>query len=163
MKVLTMFIMLLFTPPVFGAGFSIPFFNLMRPPTHTTYWKLQNMQRLVQRYAKKHHIDLDKWYRLIELESNWNRFAVSKKGAVGLCQIWPPTARSYGLTGTPERIRAVLQNPGVNIPLCAQLLSDLLDRYDGDWFNVAVAFNAGPGVVTYAQKISQGDDWVAKN
>jgi len=131
-------------------------------PSSPDRWKLQAIERLVNKYAERYDIDIDHWYTLIHLESRWDRFAVSKKGASGICQIWPPTARAYGLTGTwAERIEK-LKNPAINIPLCAKILRDLLRRYNGDWFNVAVAFNAGPGVVTYAQIISQGNR-VARN
>lgn len=118
-------------------------------------WSKGAIQSLVDRYAEQFNIDLDRWTTLIELESSWDQFAVSPKKATGICQIWPPTARDYGLKGSRKEIIAQLKNPGTNIQICARILRDLLDRYDGNWFNVAVAFNAGPGVVTYAQKISR--------
>ncbi len=133
------------------------------PPSASDQWKFQNMQRLVDRYAKKYGIDRERWHKLIELESQWDRFAVSKKHASGLCQIWPPTAKAYGMRGNRRSIILQLHNPKVNIPLCARILHDLLHRYDGDWFNVAIAFNAGPKVVSYALKISKAGSRVAKN
>ena len=139
----------MFTQPTAIAMEAIPFI----PPPAPDRWKLQDLERTVDRLAHNYNIDRERWYTLIDLESNWDRFAVSKKNASGICQIWPPTARGYGLSGETMDIIIQLQDPNINLPICARLLRNLLDRYDGDWFIVAVAFNAGPSVVTYAQEI----------
>ncbi len=158
-----LFVLLLFTQPTILANdYVIQWPEPMARPLTPDYWKFQNTKRLVDYFAERYKIDKDHWYTLIELESGWDRFAVSKKHASGICQVWPPTARGYGLKGNRDQIVELLKNPAINIPLCARLLRNLLRRYNGDWFNVAVAFNAGPGVVTYAQKISQSRQAVSR-
>ncbi len=151
MKVATFTLLLLWwLSSVLNAG------HFMKPPRTPDRWKVQTIQRLVNEHAWAYEIDIDRWYTLIDLESNWDRFALSPKNASGICQIMPATARAYGVIGDTEFIIEALQDPLINIPVCAMILRDLLKRYSGDWFSVAVAFNAGPSVVSYAQKISRG-------
>ncbi len=78
--------------------------------------------------------------RLIGAESNWNPFAVSKKGAQGLMQVLPSTAKQYGVLN--------LMNPSENIKAGVSYLKDLTAKYGADRPDlVAAAYNAGPGAV----------------
>ena len=78
---------------------------------------------------------------VIHAESNFDRHAVSHKGAVGLMQLMPATARWMA----PGISRRQLFDPALNIELGARYLRYLANRYDGDAEKILIAWNAGPG------------------
>jgi soluble lytic murein transglycosylase-like protein len=71
-------------------------------------------------------------------ESNFNPFAVSSAGAVGIAQFMAPTARSLGLADRTD--------PVASIDAQAHLMRDLLRRFGSVPLALA-AYNAGPGPV----------------
>lgn len=73
------------------------------------------------------------------VESGLNPRARSPKGALGLMQLMPATAREYGVVDPYD--------PWENLRGGAAHLSDLLDRYDGDLSLTLAAYNAGSGAV----------------
>ena len=73
------------------------------------------------------------------VESGLNPRARSPKGALGLMQLMPATARQYGVADPYD--------PWENLRGGAAHLSDLLDRYDGDLSLTLAAYNAGSGAV----------------
>ncbi len=76
---------------------------------------------------------------LIVVESGFNPRAVSKRGAVGLMQLRPETARRYGV--------ADRYDPQENIRAGAHYLSDLLTLFDSNTELALAAYNAGEGAV----------------
>jgi len=72
------------------------------------------------------------------VESALRPEAVSPKGAVGVMQLMPATARA--LAANPR-------DPAQNIDAGARLLRDLLIKYDGDVVKALSAYNAGAGAV----------------
>ena len=74
------------------------------------------------------------------VESGFNAKARSPKGAQGLMQLMPGTAKQYGVTN--------LHDPYQNLSAGAKHLRDLLDRYKGDVPLALAAYNAGAGAVT---------------
>ena len=78
---------------------------------------------------------------IMSVESNFNARAVSNKGARGLMQVMPATARRFGFDA--QR----LHDPVHNIAAGATYLRWLLERYDGDLDRVLAAYNAGEGAV----------------
>jgi len=78
---------------------------------------------------------------IMGVESSFNARAVSNKGARGLMQVMPDTARRFGFDA------ARLHDPVHNIAAGATYLRWLLDRYDGDLDRVLAAYNAGEGAV----------------
>jgi soluble lytic murein transglycosylase-like protein len=81
---------------------------------------------------------------LVWQESRWNPGAVSPKGAVGLTQLMPETARELGVD--PRDATA-------NLAGGARYLRQLLNAFDGDVEKALAAYNAGPGRVIKANGI----------
>lgn len=79
---------------------------------------------------------------VIRAESSFNHRAVSKKGALGLMQLMPETARQLGV---PDPF-----NPQQNIDGGTRYLRQLLDTFNGDLRLSIAAYNAGPGAVKRA-------------
>lgn len=78
---------------------------------------------------------------IIHAESNFDPHAVSHKGAVGLMQLMPSTARWMA----PGVSKQQLFSPALNIELGARYLRYLANRYGGDAEKILIAWNAGPG------------------
>ena len=81
---------------------------------------------------------------LVWQESRWRAQALSPKGARGLAQLMPGTARELGVN--PD-------DPFANLEGGARYLREQLDRFDGDIEKALAAYNAGPGRVIAANGI----------
>jgi soluble lytic murein transglycosylase-like protein len=93
---------------------------------------------LVEQSAKAHDVDPLLVHSMIKTESGYNAYAVSPKGAEGLMQLTPPTARMLGVTNSFD--------PQQNIEAGVKYLKYLQDIYKDDRLALA-AYNAGPGAV----------------
>ena len=94
---------------------------------------------IIRRAAQRYSVDELLVAAIVEAESSFNAAAISPVGAVGLMQVMPSTAATYG-AGDPW-------NPAVNVDLGARYLSRLLNRFGGDLELALAAYNAGPGAV----------------
>ena len=94
---------------------------------------------LVGRSARRHDVDPKLIYAVIRQESNYDPFAVSHKGALGLMQLMPETASRLGVQD--------IFDPAENVDGGAKLLRHLLDRYDEDPIRALAAYNAGEAAV----------------
>jgi soluble lytic murein transglycosylase-like protein len=94
---------------------------------------------LVDDIAQRHDVDRDLVHSMIRVESNYNPFAVSNKGALGLMQLVPSTARRFGV--------ADVFDPAQNVEGGVRYLKYLLDLYEGDNRLALAAYNAGEGTV----------------
>jgi soluble lytic murein transglycosylase-like protein len=97
------------------------------------------LDRIVREAAERHDLDPALVKAVISTESNWNPYAVSPKGAMGLMQLIPSTAERFGV-GNPY-------DPAQNIEGGTAYLQELLDRYHGDLKKSLAAYNAGPRAV----------------
>ncbi len=94
---------------------------------------------IIKRVSAKYKIPEKLIKSIIKQESNFNPRAVSKKGAMGLMQLLPSTARMLGVKD--------IFNPEENIEAGVKYLRNLLDRFNGDLIKALAAYNAGPEVV----------------
>lgn len=95
--------------------------------------------RFIEAAAMRHDIDSRIIHAVIETESFYQPDAVSPKGAQGLMQLMPATAKQYGVTE--------LFDPEKNINVGTEHLKYLLDKYEGDLPLAIAAYNAGEGAV----------------
>lgn len=92
---------------------------------------------------------------IIQAESSGDPTAKSPKGALGLMQLMPGTAKEManelGIPYSEERLTA---DPNYNMALGNAYLNKMLGRYNGDSTLAVAAYNAGPGSV---------DEWIKTN
>jgi soluble lytic murein transglycosylase-like protein len=96
-------------------------------------WKIA-----VEAAAREHALDPALVQAVIEAESNFNPYAISPKGAEGLMQLMPPTARRFGVANSFNSIE--------NLRGGARYLRYLLDLFGDEKLAVA-AYNAGEKAV----------------
>lgn len=87
--------------------------------------------------ARRHGVPEDLFLRLVRQESGWNPNARSHKGALGLAQLLPGTARDLGVDP---------RNPAQNLEGGARYLAAQYRTF-GTWRLALAAYNAGPGAV----------------
>jgi len=95
-------------------------------------------RELVEAAARKNGLPPNFVHSVLRAESGYKPDAVSPKGAIGLMQLMPATAKAYG---------ADPHDPGQNVEAGAAYLRELLIKYDGDARRALAAYNAGPGAV----------------
>ena len=83
-------------------------------------------------------------HAVIKAESNYNANAVSRKGAVGLMQLMPETARRFGVLDA--------RDPAANVLGGARYLKTLLALFDADLALALAAYNAGPAAVVRSRR-----------
>ena len=90
---------------------------------------------LISKTASRFGIDKALVKAMVQIESGYNPNAVSKKGAFGLMQLMPATARRYGVIN--------LRSPTDNLQGGVRYLKDLLQMFDQDTKLALAAYNAG--------------------
>jgi soluble lytic murein transglycosylase-like protein len=93
----------------------------------------------VERIAAQQALPPELIRSVIKAESNYDPFAISPKGALGIMQLIPETARRFGVSNA--------FNAEENIQGGAKYLKYLLDLYHGDYPLALAAYNAGEGAV----------------
>jgi soluble lytic murein transglycosylase-like protein len=97
------------------------------------------IDQAVERIAAEHSLPAELLHSVIKVESNYNPYAVSPKGAQGLMQLIPATARRFGVSDAFD--------PLENIQGGARYLRYLLDLYNGNYPLALAAYNAGEQAV----------------
>jgi soluble lytic murein transglycosylase len=150
--------LVLFAPSVFADVFAytdrngvLTFTNV---PTHAGFRRvLRDSSRQAQNAAQfnnsydhfiltasgRHSVDADLIRAVIKTESDFNPAARSHKGAMGLMQLMPDTARLHNVMDAYD--------PGENVEAGVRHLRMLLDRYQGNLELSLAAYNAGSGAV----------------
>jgi len=94
---------------------------------------------IVEQVAASYRVPAELIHAIIRAESNYDSFALSEKGAMGLMQLMPETAGQYG-------VRNVF-DPAQNIEGGTKYIMDLMRLYDGKTDLVLAAYNAGQEAV----------------
>ena len=102
--------------------------------TYTQY------DRIITQAAKRHNLDPYLVKAIIKHESDFNPYAVSEKGAKGLMQLMPETARELGVFN--------VWDPEQNIYGGVKYYNQLYRRYDKNHYTALIAYNTGPGNVS---------------
>ena len=97
-----------------------------------------DIAKMVDTAAKANNVDPLLVHSVIQVESNYNPYAVSSSGARGLMQLMPGTAKELGVLNSFD--------PQQNIEAGVKYLKYLKDLYQDDRLALA-AYNAGPGAV----------------
>ena len=96
----------------------------------------------IQDAAKATRLEPALIHAVISAESGYNPFARSRKGAAGLMQLMPETAKRYGVKNRLD--------PAQNISGGARYLRDLMRMFNNDLQLVVAAYNAGENAVVRA-------------
>ncbi|MCV6596100.1 MAG: lytic transglycosylase domain-containing protein [Mangrovicoccus sp.] len=92
---------------------------------------------MAKQAARRHGVPEELFVRLVQQESAWNAKAKSPKGAIGLAQLMPQTARSLGVNP---------HDPKQNLEGGARYLKQQYRTFKS-WRLALAAYNAGPGAV----------------
>ncbi len=105
--------------------------------------------------AKTYRIDFELLQALIVAESGFDPLAVSPKGAIGLMQLMPDTAKRFGVNADKKSsVEQKLRDPKTNINAGAKYLRMLINMFPGKLELAIASYNAGEGAVQkYGNKI----------
>jgi soluble lytic murein transglycosylase-like protein len=113
-----------------------PSFRSTRPVASSD---VDDFEPLVQDHAARQNLRPDLVRAVIQVESGFNPWARSPKGAMGLMQLMPATARELGVRNAYD--------PEENIRGGTEYLRQLLDKYEGNEELALAAYNAGSNAV----------------
>ncbi|MDK3072527.1 lytic transglycosylase domain-containing protein [Sedimentitalea sp. JM2-8] len=105
-------------------------------PAYSGKYKGQFLS-MAREAARKHNVPEELFARLVQQESGWNPHARSHKGAIGLAQLMPDTARALGVNPA---------DPYENLEGGARYLARQFREF-GSWRLALAAYNAGPEAV----------------
>ncbi len=108
-----------------------------QPPAPTRL--RETLDDLIETHAVAQRVRPELVRAVIQVESAFNPYARSHKGAMGLMQLMPATARELGVSNP--------YNAAENIRGGVTYLRRLIDRFDGNEELALAAYNAGPGAV----------------
>ena len=100
---------------------------------------------LIKRVAKEEGVDPLLIKAIMKVESNFKVYAVSRKGARGLMQLMPHTAKKLGVED--------IYDPEENLRAGVMYLKKMLEKFKGDMVLALAAYNAGPLVVSRYKNI----------
>jgi len=120
--------------------------EMVRSARYAAPERIRVFDDLISEHSRNHGIRADLVRAVVQVESAFDPRARSPKGALGLMQLMPATARLYSVLDA--------FNPAENIRGGVAYLRSLLDRYQNNEELALAAYNAGPGAVDkYSQKV----------
>ncbi|OGF58420.1 MAG: hypothetical protein A2Y62_04085 [Candidatus Fischerbacteria bacterium RBG_13_37_8] len=105
----------------------------------TTEMKIERYQNVIDNISSRFKVDPKLIHAIIVAESNYNPYAVSRKGAKGMMQLMPGTAKRYGVKRVFDPIDNIIGG--------VKYFKDLLIIFDGDLRYALAAYNAGENMV----------------
>ena len=102
---------------------------------------------LITEHARANDVRPDLVRAVVQVESAYNPYARSPKGAQGLMQLMPATAQQFGVKNA--------YNPEENVRAGVAYLRQLLDRYENNEELALAAYNAGPAPSTSTARLSR--------
>lgn len=131
----------------------LPLLLLLMPPKSKADVPSALAERCVQHYAAWYRVAPELIAALIDVESRWNPRALSNKGAMGLMQLMPETARRFGAF-QPFDVEQ-------NIAAGTRYVTTLMWEFRGDLRLVAAAYYAGDHWIGQKQLNCRNSDVIA--
>jgi len=120
-------------------SYEVPQSPSVRATRYAVFERSRMYDDLILEHARLNGVRSDLVRAVVQVESAFNPNARSPKGAMGLMQLMPTTARQYGVANP--------FNPIENVRAGVAYLRELLDRYRDNEELALAAYNAGPGAV----------------
>ncbi|MCG6943055.1 MAG: lytic transglycosylase domain-containing protein [Thiohalocapsa sp.] len=127
-------------PPAASVDETAPVRQALPRPPDTPCPSRATVRSLIDRYATRYGLERDLVHALVRAESAYNAHAVSPAGAIGVMQVMPETAASYGV-----RPAAALFDAETNVRVGTRHLKKLVSRYGIG--KAVMAYNAGEGAL----------------
>ena len=127
-----------FEPDAETAATAVPAEAVPDPPAAPATAAARTAMDLADAAADKYGLPRKLVRSVMAAESAFQTTAVSPKGAIGLMQLMPGTAKMLGVDPT---------DPAQNVDAGTRYLRDLLVKYNGGLWRALAAYNAGPGAV----------------
>lgn len=121
------------------ASFAVPKADGLRATRAVVADRARAYDDLISEHSRANGVRADLVRAVMQVESGFNPYARSPKGAMGLMQLMPATAKQYGVRNA--------FNPAENVRAGVAYLRELLDRYQNNEELALAAYNAGPGAV----------------
>jgi Transglycosylase SLT domain len=131
--------------------------KIMAANSHGHQASPEEIDQSIVMAAARHNVDPNLVRAVVKVESNFNSNAVSRKGAMGLMQLMPQTARELRVKNPFD--------PQQNVDAGVRHLKYLLESYNGDVNLTLAAYNAGEGAVRRSAgvpRIAETQDYVRK-
>jgi soluble lytic murein transglycosylase-like protein len=120
-------------------SYEVPKSQAIRATRYVAADRSRPFETLILEHARNQGVRPDLVRAVMQVESAFNPRARSPKGALGLMQLMPATARQYGVVNAFD--------PEENVRAGVSYLRALLDRYENDETLALAAYNAGPNAV----------------
>jgi soluble lytic murein transglycosylase-like protein len=121
------------------ASYAVPRAQGLRATRSVAAERARAYDDLIVEHSRTYNVRADLVRAVMQVESAFNPSARSPKGAMGLMQLMPATAKQYGVRNA--------FNPAENVRAGVAYLRELLDRYQNNEELALAAYNAGPGAV----------------